>query len=62
MGGPVAAGTEVGRNGSLPKSAGANAEICRQAIESRAPYGKWTEEMIRDFGGEDEVTITFHYK
>ena len=37
-------------------------EICRQAIESRAPYGKWTEEMIRDFGGEDVITITFHYK
>ena len=37
-------------------------EICRQAIESRAPYGKWTEEMIRDFGGEDMITITFHYK
>lgn len=41
---------------------GLAAEICRQAIESRAPYGKWTEEMIRDFGGEDEVTITFNYK
>ena len=37
-------------------------EICRQAIESRAPYGKWTKEMIRDFGSEDEVTITFNYK
>ena len=45
-----------------PYRAGLAAEICRQAIESRAPYGKWTEEMIRDFGGEDEVTITFHYK
>ncbi|MFP6901302.1 MAG: hypothetical protein VCA36_10185 [Opitutales bacterium] len=41
---------------------GLGAEICRQSIESRAPYGKWTEEMIRDFGGEDEITITFHYK
>ncbi len=41
---------------------GLASEICRQAIESRAPYGKWTEEMIRDFGGEDEVTIIFHYK
>jgi len=38
------------------------AEICRQAIQSRAPYGKWTDEMIRDFGGEDVITITFHYR
>ncbi|MFP6855088.1 MAG: hypothetical protein VB980_04835 [Opitutales bacterium] len=37
-------------------------EICRQAIEAQAPYGKWTEEMIRDFGGEDEIKITFNYK
>ena len=41
---------------------GLGSEICRQAIESRAPYGKWTEEMIRDFGSEDVVTIRFHYK
>ena len=42
--------------------AGLGAEICRQSIESREPYGKWTEEMIKDFGGEDVITITFHYK
>ncbi len=41
---------------------GLGAEVCRQSIESRAPYGKWTEEMIRDFGSEDVVTIRFHYK
>ena len=37
-------------------------EICRQAISSRVPFGKWTAKMIEDFGGSDEVTINFLYR
>ena len=37
-------------------------ELCRQAIGSRSPFGKWDEEMINSFGYADEVTITFEYK
>ena len=37
------------------------AELCRQAIASRAPFGKWTKEMIQDFGHNDQVTIKFEY-
>lgn len=43
------------QNNELP------AEICRQAIASRVPFGQWSEKMIRDFGKSDEVTITFSY-
>ena len=38
------------------------AEICRQAIVSRVPFGKWSSKMIEDFGGSDEVTINFLYR
>ena len=37
------------------------AELCRQAIASRAPFGEWTQEMIQDFGHTDQVTIKFEY-
>jgi len=38
------------------------AELCRQAIASRVPFGSWTEEMIKDFGKSDDVTISFRYQ
>jgi len=38
------------------------AELCRQAIASRVPFGIWTKEMIKDFGQSDEVTISFRYR
>ena len=38
------------------------AELCRQAIASRAPFGNWTKEMISDFGKFDEITISFRYR
>lgn len=37
------------------------AELCRQAIASRVPFGEWTEKMINDFGQSDEITISFKY-
>ena len=37
------------------------AELCRQAIASRAPFGKWNPEMIQDFGHSDQITIRFEY-
>jgi hypothetical protein len=37
-------------------------EICRQAIVSREPFGKWNAKMIEDFGTSDEVTINFLYR
>jgi len=38
------------------------AELCRQAIASRAPFGNWSEDMISDFGKFDEITISFTYR
>ena len=38
------------------------AELCRQAIASRVPYGNWTQEMINDFGQSDVITINFNYR
>ena len=38
------------------------AELCRQAIASRAPFGNWTEDMISSFGKFDEITISFRYR
>lgn len=35
---------------------------CRDAIESRAPYEKWGEEMVALFGEEQSTTITFIYR
>ncbi len=37
------------------------AELCRQAIASRVPFGKWTDKMINDFGHTDQITISFRY-
>ena len=38
------------------------AEICRQAIASRVPFGNWTPEMKDDFGESDTITIHFNYR
>ena len=38
------------------------AEICRQAIASRVPFGSWTPEMKDDFGESDTITIHFNYR
>lgn len=35
---------------------------CRDAIESRAPYEVWREEMIALFGDEQTTTISFYYR
>ncbi len=35
---------------------------CRDAIESRAPYEPWREEMIALFGEEQTTTISFYYR
>ena len=43
-------------DGALP------AELCRQAIASRVPFGEWTQKMIDDFGQSDEITIHFNYR
>ena len=37
------------------------AEICRQAIASRAPFGKWDKDMVKEFGQSDQISITFNY-
>ena len=36
--------------------------ICLDAIYARAPYGVWTDDMIRTLGDETRVEITFHYR
>jgi hypothetical protein len=38
------------------------AELCRQAIASRVPFGQWNQDMINDFGNSDTVTISFLYQ
>ena len=38
------------------------AELCRQAIASRVPFGQWNQDMINDFGDSDTVTISFLYQ
>jgi len=38
------------------------AELCRQAIASRVPFGEWSEKMIQDFGQSDQITINFRYQ
>ena len=36
--------------------------FCTDAIESRAPFGPWTEAMITTFGDKTDVNIRFHYR
>ncbi len=36
--------------------------ICEDAIRSRAPYGKWTKEMLDVLSAKEEVKIVFHYR
>lgn len=38
-----------------------SSELCRQAIASRAPFGKWDDSMIQEFGHHDQISITFNY-
>jgi len=35
---------------------------CPAAIEARAPYGDWTDDMIAMLGSEQEMTFTFLYQ
>lgn len=35
--------------------------LCMDAIQSRAPYDRWTPQMIETLGTEQEITFTFHY-
>lgn len=36
--------------------------LCMDAIQSRAPYDRWTADMVRTLGTEQEITFTFHYR
>ncbi|MGE9291548.1 MAG: hypothetical protein ACQKBT_11190 [Puniceicoccales bacterium] len=36
--------------------------ICLDAVYARAPYGVWTDDMVRTLGDETRVEITFHYR
>ncbi len=36
--------------------------ICLDAIHARAPFGAWTDEMVRILGDSTEMEITFHYR
>lgn len=38
------------------------AELCRQAIASRVPFGEWSKKMKQDFGTSDFVKISFSYR
>jgi len=35
---------------------------CVSAITERAPYGDWSEDMMRVLGSEQELTFTFYYQ
>ena len=52
--------TELRRIDLLPINSLAT-DLCRQAISSRSPFGKWSQEMIHDLGDSDIVTISFIY-
>jgi hypothetical protein len=44
-------------------TAGTQAErACISAITARAPYGKWTEDMVAVLGQSQEMTFTFYYQ
>ncbi|MGN0835478.1 MAG: hypothetical protein ACI4QA_06610 [Candidatus Spyradosoma sp.] len=51
-------GSEV-LHSSAPELA---AYACRDAVESRAPYEPWGEEMTAMFGEEQTTVISFHYR
>ncbi|MEO0795113.1 MAG: hypothetical protein AAFX93_08130 [Verrucomicrobiota bacterium] len=36
--------------------------MCLNAIESRAPFGVWTEEMVKTLGEEETIKFTFYYR
>lgn len=38
------------------------AAACTSAITSRAPYGKWTPDMVAVLGQEQEMTFSFYYQ
>ncbi|RRJ96292.1 hypothetical protein Ga0100231_020525 [Opitutaceae bacterium TAV4] len=48
---------KVESNGSRPSEYN-----CVNAIQARAPYGEWTEDMISVLGQSQEITFTFHYQ
>ena len=35
--------------------------LCRDAIESRAPFGPWTEQMVEQLGDQTEIVLKFIY-
>ncbi len=35
--------------------------ICKSAITSRAPYGKWTDDMVALLGEQQEMTFNFYW-
>jgi hypothetical protein len=37
-------------------------KYCTAAISDRAPYGKWTDDMVAMMGTEQQVTFTFYYQ
>ena len=41
---------------------GSQAEnICKSSITTRAPYGKWTDDMVAMLGDSQVVEFTFYY-
>jgi hypothetical protein len=37
-------------------------KYCVSAITDRAPYGKWTDDMVAMLGPDTEITFTFYYQ
>lgn len=35
---------------------------CIRAINKRAPYGTWSDDMVAELGDQQEVTLSFHYQ
>jgi hypothetical protein len=36
--------------------------ICKDAVQSRSPFGVWTDEMVRTLGEEQTIRVTFIYR
>ena len=43
-------------------TAAAAAKACISAIQARATYGEWTDDMIAKLGSEQEMTFSFLYQ
>ncbi len=52
----------IGEFISVEGDSGQAQQTCKSAIGNRAPYGKWTDDMIAVLGHSQELVYSFHYQ